>query len=264
MSGNPTFTELLGRVREAGLSALDHQDVPFARLVEVLAPQRSLARHPLFQVMLTVQNITPAVLRLAGLETTAVPVGPGAARFDLDIAVAEVPGAGGGPAGLTGSVIAAADLFDPPAAAMIAGRLVRVLAAVAADPRLPVRAVPVMDPAERQQILSGWNGSPAPVPVRGEGGVAGLIGVQAAAMPDVVAVVCGAGCVSYGWLAGRARVGGGAGGGCGGGAGGGGGVVPGAGCGAGGGDLGVLAGGGGVPAAGSGVPGGAAGVHGGG
>ena len=84
------FEQLLGRVREFWLGALEHQDVPFERLVEVLAPDRSLARHPLFQVALAVQNTGTVAARAAGLPgitATPVPAGLAQARFDLDIAV---------------------------------------------------------------------------------------------------------------------------------------------------------------------------------
>ena len=200
VSGDPAFTGLLGRVREFWLGALEHQDVPFERLVEELAPDRSLARHPLFQVLVTVQNNAPAAGDLPGLRVTAVPAGTGMARVDLAVTLAEVRGGDGG-AGLRGVLRAAADLFDEASARVLAGRLGRVLAAVAAGPGARLRAVQVLDAAERAQVVEGWNDTAAVV---AGGLVPELIWERAVQAPDVAAVVCGDGVVSYGELAVRA------------------------------------------------------------
>ena len=201
LSGDPSFTGLLGRIRETTLGALGHQDVPFERLVELLSPERSLARHPLFQVMVTVQNNAPAIVELPGLRVSSLPSGAAAAKFDLDLSVAEAVDERGGPAGLRGSVTAAADLFDPDSAAVLAGRLVRVLAAVAADPGARVHQVAVLDAAERDQLLAGWNGTARDVPPVT---LPELFAVQAGRTPDAVAVACGDACLSYRELDGRA------------------------------------------------------------
>ena len=204
LAGDPSVEQLLGRVRESWLGALEHQDVPFERLVEVLAPDRSLARHPLFQVGLTMQNTATTAAREAGLpEITATPVsaGPARARFDLDIAMSEVT-RGHGAGGLRGSVTAAADLFDDDAVQAVAVRLGRVLAAVADGPQVRLHQVAVLEAAERAQVVAGWNDTAAVVPAVS---VPELIAARAARTPDAVAVVCGGVHVSYGELGARAE-----------------------------------------------------------
>ncbi len=197
LSGDPPFTELLSQVRTTLLAALDHQDVPFERLVELLAPQRSLARHPLFQVSLTVQNNAPATLDLPGLRASGLPAGTAAARFDLQIILSEAADEQGAPAGLHGSVTAAADLFDPGTAALIAERLARVLAAVAVGPQARVHQLPVLAAAERDQVLAQWNSTARDIPAAT---LPDLFGAQAARRPDAVAIVCGDAVLSYGEL----------------------------------------------------------------
>jgi non-ribosomal peptide synthetase component F len=200
VAGDPSFGDLLGRVRDGVLGALDHQDVPFERLVEVLAPERSLARHPLFQVMVTVQNNAPAVLDLPGLRASALPAGQPAAKFDLEVDIAEVPGPDGA-GGLRGGITVAADLFDAATAGQFAARLGRVLAAVADCPGIALRQVPVLDEAERWQLVAGWNDTAVPVP---EATVVQLLAGRVADGPDAVAVACGDVALSYAGLWARA------------------------------------------------------------
>ena len=129
--------------------------MPFERLVEDLAPDRSLARNPLFQVMLTCRTPPRQQRQLPGLDVSPpIAAGTGAARFDLErVHVWEARDGRGPPAGLRGLVLAAADLFDAGTAEAIAGRLVRVLEQVAADPGVRVSQVEVLDAAERRQLV---------------------------------------------------------------------------------------------------------------
>ena len=185
---------MLARVRATSLAALEHQDVPFERLVEELTPTRSLARHPLTQVKLAVQNTTPAELSLPGLDVSLLLAGDPMARLDLDVDVHEAFSADGGPAGLNVSVTAAADLFDAGTAERIAAWFEQVLTAVAADPLLRVHQVPVLSGAEQDLILTQWNDTVVPLPAAT---TPELFAAQAAAQPDAAAVVSGDEVLSY-------------------------------------------------------------------
>uniref|UniRef100_UPI0038994A6A condensation domain-containing protein n=1 Tax=Kitasatospora acidiphila TaxID=2567942 RepID=UPI0038994A6A len=157
LSGDPTFEELVDRVRETGLSAFEHQDVPFEKLVEELSPTRSMARHPLFQVMLTLQNTASAALELPGLQPGALAAGAPAVKFDLDVSLGEVFDAQGRPAGLRGVLVGAADLFDADTVERMAQWLVRVLETVCKAPQTRPAAVDVLGEVERQLLLEEWN-----------------------------------------------------------------------------------------------------------
>ena len=191
VSGDPSFAELVGRVRGADLAAFANQDVPFERLVEILNPARSLSRNPLFQVQVTVDSHDQRpVLELPGVECAAEPVPLEMARFDLVFRLAERRGLGG----MDGAVAFAADLFTPQTAQDLAGRLVRVLAAVAADPGIRAGQVEVVSPAERQLLLGRWNDTAAGVPAVT---LPELFAAQAARTPDAVAVIAGDVSLSY-------------------------------------------------------------------
>ncbi|MDV6287793.1 condensation domain-containing protein [Streptomyces sp. UP1A-1] len=136
-SGDPTFRELLDRVRDTDLSAYDHQDLPFEHLVDVLSPTRSLSHNPLFQVLLsldTTQQDALAALTSTGLGVRLLDVTTGVAKLDLALELAEHRDADGTPAGLVGAAEYSADLFDEGTVALLVERFLRLLAALVADP----------------------------------------------------------------------------------------------------------------------------------
>ncbi|RZT88651.1 non-ribosomal peptide synthase protein (TIGR01720 family)/amino acid adenylation domain-containing protein [Pseudonocardia sediminis] len=200
-SGDPAFTELLARVRERDLEAFDHQDLPFDTLVESLNPARSLSHHPLFAVLLVLQNTPDPDLALSGLTVAHEPVPVPIAKFDLWFDLREEIDADGAPA-LTGEIEFATDLFETRSVELLGERLRAVLEAVADDPRRRLGDLPVLVPGERERLLTDGNDTAR----RGAPGLPqDRLRARAAERPDAVALVHGATSSTYGELAARAR-----------------------------------------------------------
>jgi pristinamycin I synthase-3/4 len=157
-SGNPTFTELLARVRETDLAAYANQDVPFERLVEALNPARSLSHNPLFQVSMVLQNTGEATLQLPGVQVTEQQTGSRGAKFDLLFAFTERRDAGGRPEGIDALVEYATDIFDEETVTALTQRLVQVMRAAVGDPGSRLDSVDMLLPGEREKLLAGWSG----------------------------------------------------------------------------------------------------------
>src|SRR5579864_2335754 len=162
-SGDPGFSELLARVRETDLCAYSHQDVPFERLVEVLNPARSLNRHPLFQVMLVLQNNARGSLELPGVKVVPLAAGSPSAKFDLTFTLSENR-SGGRAEGIEGQLNYAVDLFEGATVERMGARLVRLLEAVAGDPSERIGSIDILGGAEREEILREWNDTGRAVP----------------------------------------------------------------------------------------------------
>ncbi|MGW5640914.1 condensation domain-containing protein, partial [Streptomyces sp. NPDC003832] len=198
VSGDPTFRELLGRVRAADLEAYAHQDLPFERVVEAVNPARSTARHPLFQTMLLLKNGSSGGLDLAGTTASEHHVDVHVAEFDLLFGVEEAHTSDGDPAGLRWTVEYATELFDHDTIRTLTDRLARLLAAFAGDPDAPVGQADVLSAAERNLVLGAWSGEetapPAARPVHR------YFEEQAAARPDAAALVLNERTVTFGEL----------------------------------------------------------------
>ncbi|MFB7412358.1 amino acid adenylation domain-containing protein [Streptomyces sp. NPDC056202] len=202
VSGNPTFRELLERVRATDLAAWAHQDVPFDRLVETLNPERSAARHPLFQVMLSVTDAAGPVPQLPGLRAESEFTALDIAKFDLTFTFHEHRAADGGPAGLGITVEYATDLYEAASVSAVTGRLVRLLEAAAGAPDVPIGDLDVLAADERAQLLDTWHG---PAQSRPAASLPQLFAAQAARTPDAVAVTCGGERLTYADLDRRAN-----------------------------------------------------------
>ncbi|MFE4874252.1 amino acid adenylation domain-containing protein [Streptomyces sp. NPDC056682] len=188
-SGDPSFVELLRRVRAGNLAAYDHEDLPFERLVEFLNPVRSAARHPLFQVMLASQSSIPVGTTMGGLTVDARPINNGTAKFDLSFKFDEHRTAEGGPDGVVGVVEFNGDLFDRASAERIGARLTRLLRAAVSRPDLPLGSLDILDEDERAQLVTGWNDTTTALPDTAT--VGALVERQVDRTPEAVALVQG-------------------------------------------------------------------------
>ena len=158
LAGDPSFDQLVGRVREQDLLAFGNQDMPFERVVEELNPPRVPGRHPLFQVMVASQVGRSARFGLAGVRSERMGVGSGSAKFDLSIQFVEFLDPAGQPAGIGGEVIYACDLFDHDTAERMVGMLGRLLAEALAQPGLPIGRLPLMSGEELLAVEAASTG----------------------------------------------------------------------------------------------------------
>ncbi len=186
VDGGVSFGDFLDEVRRVDLDAFAHADVPFERLVEVLDPARSQARHPLFQVMLTFQNMAAAELELPGLSVSGVDFDAQIAKFDVQLTLSEGFAEDGSPDGFRAEFTYATELFDAATVEGFADRFVRILEAVVVDPSLRVGDIDLLGADERVRVLERWNDTSRPVP---ESTLLDRFDAQVLSNPDAVAVV---------------------------------------------------------------------------
>jgi len=197
LSGDPTFRELLGRVREVALGAYAYQDLPFEKLVEELRPERDLSRTPVFQVMFVLQHAWRQALAFPGLTLSPMELDTSTSKFDLTLFVAEDT------EGLRGTVEYNTDLFDAATVTRMLGHCQTLLEGIIANPDQPVGTLPLLTESERHQLLVVWNDTQAHYPK--DRCVHALFEAQAQRRPHAVALVFGDQQMTYGELNGRAN-----------------------------------------------------------
>ncbi|MET0398103.1 MAG: condensation domain-containing protein, partial [Longimicrobiaceae bacterium] len=195
LSGDPTFREALRRVRETTLGGYAHQELPFERLVEEIAPERSLSHTPVFQVMFVVQNAPMKPVQLSGLALSPVDADSGMSAFDISLFVEERSN------GIHAVFRYNPDLFDAATLRRMGAQFQVLAEAAVADPDLRLSDLPVLAPAERAQLLVEWNRTERaldPRPVHEH------VAERARLAPDAPAVVLRGEAMSYAELDRRA------------------------------------------------------------
>ena len=180
LTGNPTFRELLMRVRETCLNAYTHQDMPFEKLLDALQIERDLSRNPLFQVMFVLQNAEQAALSLPGLSLESLDLDTHLAMFDLSLILEDSP------ASLSGGFEFNTDLFDSATIAQLARHFSALLSAALASPDTPVSSLPFLSQPELDTLLHTWNDTQVDWPQLSSTFHA-LFELQAARSPDAIA-----------------------------------------------------------------------------
>ncbi|MGH2942327.1 MAG: condensation domain-containing protein, partial [Solirubrobacteraceae bacterium] len=184
LRGDPSFWELLARVRDADLAAFEHDALPFDRLVEAANPPRVPGRNPLFQVMVSFQDRGARPPEVPGLESELTLAPIGSSKFDLDFSAIEIRGR------LSVELQYVTDRFDAATAEALAERLEALLTQVVADPHRPVSAIDVLLEEERRHVLGGFAADPAPA---AELTLTALLDEQARRTPDAIAVIADTG-----------------------------------------------------------------------
>jgi amino acid adenylation domain-containing protein len=180
LSGNPSFQELLGRIRETTLGADAHQDLPFEKLVEELQPERNLSHTPFFQVMFAFQNAPTGTLELPDLNIEFLEVNTETAKFDLTLTIQNTV------AELIGTIEYNTDLFDKTTISRLVKHFETLLTGIVANPQQQVGNLPLLTTTEQQQLL-GWNNTE--IDFGNQLCLHQLFEAQVEKTPDAVAVV---------------------------------------------------------------------------
>ncbi|HEY4640151.1 MAG TPA: amino acid adenylation domain-containing protein [Thermoanaerobaculia bacterium] len=197
LENDPSFRELLGRVRKMALDAFAHQDLPFEKLVEELRPERDMSHTPLFQTMFALQNVNMGTLTFGDVSLSPVPLQRDTAKFDLSVSAVQTE------EGLIGEIEYNSGLFDRSTIERMFGHWQILLEAIVRAPETRISHVPLLSSGERAHITTTLNDTRAEFPQ----GVtlADLFERRSAMQPDAVAVISGSESLTYGELNGRAN-----------------------------------------------------------